>query len=65
MEKNALLATVLDLLPRTVDVGAEQPEDIIKRKCKLLIKKMPKDFDIKAIKKQRPVVYMESMNTVL
>ncbi len=58
MEKNALLATVLDLLPRTVEVGAKQPEEIIKEKCIVLLKKMPKDFDIKAVKKKRPVVYM-------
>jgi hypothetical protein len=65
MEKNALLATVLDLLPRTVEIGAKQPEDIIKEKCQRLLKMMPKDFDEKKVKKLRPVVYMQSMNTVL
>ena len=37
MEKNQLLATVLSLLPRTVEVGAKRPEDIIKEKCELIL----------------------------
>lgn len=65
MEKNDLLATVLSLLPRSVEVGAKRPEDIIKEKCQGLMKLMPPDFDIKALKKKRPVIYMESMNTVI
>ena len=58
MEKNALLSTVLDLLPRTVEVGAKQPEEIIKEKCKKLLKLLPPNFDLKLVKKKRPVVYM-------
>ena len=65
MEKNLLLGNVLNLLPRTVDVGAKQPEEIIKEKCQELVKTIPPDFDILRVKKLRPVVYMQSMNTVL
>jgi len=65
MEKNQLLATVLSLLPRTVEVGAKRPEDIIKEKCQLFLKGIPEDFDIKKVKKVRPITYMQSMNTVI
>ena len=65
MEKNALLKTVLNLLPRTVEVGQKQPEEIIKETCNDILSRLPEIFDTKHIKKKHPVIYMNSMNTVL
>lgn len=64
-EKHALLNTVLGLLPRTVEPGQKQPEDIIKEKCEEILKQLPEQFDLIEVTKKHPVKYNESMNTVL
>jgi len=33
MQKNSLLATFLELLPRTVEIGAATPEELMAVKC--------------------------------
>jgi len=65
MEKNKLLETFLGLLPRTVEIGAKTPEDIVSEKCAELLAKLPEIFDYKYVRKHHPVIYSNSMNTVL
>ena len=57
--------TVLSLLPRTAGGAGKTPDEIIKLKCKEILAKLPKSFDIDLVKKTHKVEYTESMNTVL
>jgi len=57
--------TVLSLLPKTAGGAGKTPDEIIKIKCKEILAKLPKSFDIDMVKKTHKVDYNESMNTVL
>lgn len=53
------------LLPRDVGGAGASTESIIKDKIKELVSKLPKPFDTDDAAKKHPVMYTESMNTVL
>jgi len=61
----SLLSTVLSLQPKAGGGGGVSIDDIIKEKCSNILEKMPKPFDINHVAKKYPIIYEESMNTVL
>eukprot|EP01017_Pseudomicrothorax_dubius_P027766 TRINITY_DN3239_c0_g6_i2.p1 TRINITY_DN3239_c0_g6~~TRINITY_DN3239_c0_g6_i2.p1 ORF type:complete len:389 (+),score=87.81 TRINITY_DN3239_c0_g6_i2:49-1167(+) len=64
-ETNTLLSTALSLLPRSTSGGGITPEQMIMEKCKATLAKLPPLFDVEEAAKRHPVMYEESMNTVL
>jgi dynein heavy chain len=65
IETNFITGTVLSLLPRSVGGGGASSEEVIKDKCRMILQKLAKEFDVEAAAKKHPVKYNESMNTVL
>jgi dynein heavy chain len=65
IETDFICETVLTLLPRDVGGGGASTDDIIKTKIKEILSKLPKPFDTDHASKKHPVLYEESMNTVL
>ena len=65
IEANTVCETILMLLPRDVGGSGASTESIIKDKIRELVVKLPKPFDTDEAAKKHPVIYKESMNTVL
>ena len=59
-----LLNTLLMLQPRTGGGGGSR-EDVVMDLAKDILDTLPPIFNMEAIQKQYPVIYEESMNTVL
>lgn len=53
------------MLPRDVGGVGVSAESLIKEKIKGILAKLPKQFDVDEVAKKHPVMYEESMNTVL
>ncbi|XP_035261919.1 dynein heavy chain 3, axonemal [Anguilla anguilla] len=64
-ETNQLLSGVLLTLPRQSGGGAKSPQEIVDELAADILSKLPADFDILMVIEKYPVVYEESMNTVL
>ncbi|XP_076154944.1 dynein axonemal heavy chain 3 [Alosa pseudoharengus] len=64
-ETNQLLDGVLLTLPRQTGGGAKSPQDIVDELAEDILCRLPADFDLEMVIKKYPVLYEESMNTVL
>ncbi|XP_077458505.1 dynein axonemal heavy chain 1 [Stigmatopora argus] len=60
-----LLGCVLRLQPRTASAGGKTLEEIVEEIVESIVAKIPKPFDTQEIVEKYPVLYEESMNTVL
>ena len=57
--------TILLTLPRQTGGGGKSPEDVMDELAADVLTKLPPDFNIEMVMNKYPVVYTESMNTVL
>uniref|UniRef100_A0A671RB77 Dynein heavy chain C-terminal domain-containing protein n=1 Tax=Sinocyclocheilus anshuiensis TaxID=1608454 RepID=A0A671RB77_9TELE len=64
-ETNQLLDGVLLTLPRQTSGGAKSPQEIVDELAGGMLAKLPPDFDIEMVTNKYPLLYEESMNTVL
>ena len=64
-ETSNLFDSILVTLPRQVSGAGKSPQQVITDLAKDILSKMPADFDEEKAMKKYPVVYGESMNTVL
>nr|XP_043909238.1 dynein axonemal heavy chain 3-like [Solea senegalensis] len=64
-ETNQLLEGVLSTLPREMGGGDKSPQEVVDELAGDILSKLPADFDIQMIIEKYPVMYEESMNTVL
>ncbi|MBN3303948.1 DYH3 protein, partial [Amia calva] len=64
-ETNQLLDGVLLTLPRQSGGGVKSPQEVVEELAADILSKLPADFDIETVMEKYPVVYEESMNTVL
>ncbi|KAK1880668.1 Dynein heavy chain 3 axonemal [Dissostichus eleginoides] len=64
-ETNQLLDGVLLTLPRQTGGGAKSPQEVVDELAEDILSKLPEDFDIQMVIEKYPVMYDESMNTVL
>ncbi|XP_036135820.1 dynein heavy chain 3, axonemal [Molossus molossus] len=64
-ETNQLFQGVLLTLPRQSGGSGKSPQDVIKELTQDILSKLPSDFDMEVVMNLYPVVYEESMNTVL
>jgi dynein heavy chain len=55
----------LSLLPRTTGGGGHSQEEILQEKAKDILGKIPEPFDMFLAARKHPIMYEESMNTVL
>lgn len=65
LETNFITETILSLLPRTAGGAGGSAEDMIKEKINGILDKLPPNFDNKEAERLHPILYEESMNTVL
>ncbi|XP_027467991.1 dynein heavy chain 3, axonemal [Zalophus californianus] len=64
-ETNQLFQGVLLTLPRQAGGSGKSPQEVIEELAQDILAKLPNDFDLEVVVKLYPVVYEESMNTVL
>ncbi|XP_037391966.1 dynein heavy chain 3, axonemal [Pygocentrus nattereri] len=64
-ETNQLLDGVLLTLPRQTGGGAKSPQEVVDELAEDIMSKLPSDFDVEMVMVKYPVMYEESMNTVL
>ncbi|XP_053350493.1 dynein axonemal heavy chain 3 [Clarias gariepinus] len=64
-ETNQLLNGVLLTLPRQTGGGAKSPQEVVDELAEDIMSKLPPDYNIEKVMSQYPVMYEESMNTVL
>ncbi|CAL8305136.1 unnamed protein product [Lota lota] len=64
-ETNQLLDGVLLTLPRQSGGGAKSPQEVVDELSEDILSKLPADFDMQMVVDKYPVMYDESMNTVL
>ncbi|XP_053480111.1 dynein axonemal heavy chain 3-like [Ictalurus furcatus] len=64
-ETNLLLKGVLLTLPRQTGGGAKSPQEVVDELAEDIMSKLPPDFNIEKVISKYPVMYEESMNTVL
>ena len=64
-ETNNLLDDLLKLQPKMSTTGGKSREEIVEDVSKDILAGMPEIFNIEAISKKYPVMYEQSMNTVL
>lgn len=64
-DANGLCGIMLGLLPRTVNKEGVSQDELIKQKCQEMILKLPAPYDLEEIGRQYPIIYEQSMNTVL
>jgi len=65
IEANNLCSSILSLLPKTSGETGMNLERFVKEKCQFFLKQLPKEFDLMDAMRKFPVLYEESMNTVL
>ncbi|CAH0560320.1 unnamed protein product [Brassicogethes aeneus] len=59
------LATLLLLQPQQTGAAAMSQDEVITDVSKSILENLPKEFDLDAISKRYPVLYEESLNTVI
>ncbi|KAJ4452164.1 Dynein heavy chain 1, axonemal [Periplaneta americana] len=64
-ETSSCLATLLELQPRVVGGAAQSQEEVASSLAKTINEEIPDVFDLDAISAKYPVMYEESLNTVL
>uniref|UniRef100_A0A8C6RT96 Dynein axonemal heavy chain 3 n=1 Tax=Nannospalax galili TaxID=1026970 RepID=A0A8C6RT96_NANGA len=64
-ETNQLFQGVLLTLPRQSGGSGKSPQEVVEELAQDILSKLPKDFNLEDVVKLYPVVYNESMNTVL
>uniref|UniRef100_A0A3Q3E168 Dynein, axonemal, heavy chain 1 n=1 Tax=Labrus bergylta TaxID=56723 RepID=A0A3Q3E168_9LABR len=64
-ETFALLGTVVRLQPRTASAGGKSHEEIVEEIVADIVVKIPQPFSVQEVMEKYPVLYEESMNTVL
>ncbi|XP_074775748.1 dynein axonemal heavy chain 3 [Athene noctua] len=64
-ETNQLFHGVLLTLPREAGGGGKSPQETVEDLAQDILSKLPSGFDVKEVMKVYPVLYEESMNTVL
>ncbi|XP_006876041.1 PREDICTED: dynein heavy chain 3, axonemal [Chrysochloris asiatica] len=64
-ETNLLFQGVLLTLPRQSSGSGKSSQEVVEELAQDVLSKLPKDFDLEVVMKLYPVVYEESMNTVL
>ncbi|KAG8128294.1 hypothetical protein E2320_015160, partial [Naja naja] len=64
-ETFALLAAIIQLQPKTSAVGGQSREEIVEETSNDILQKVPKPIDLHEVLLKYPVLYEESMNTVL
>ncbi|XP_026560379.1 dynein heavy chain 3, axonemal [Pseudonaja textilis] len=64
-ETNLLFDGVLLTLPREAGGGGKSPQETVEELAQDVLSKLPDDFDLEHVMKLYPVLYEESMNTVL
>ncbi|EGD83038.1 dynein heavy chain 2 [Salpingoeca rosetta] len=64
-ETNELFSSILLTLPRQQNAGGKSANETIDELCADVLSKLPKPFDHEVIQEKFPVMYTESMNTVL
>ncbi|XP_030655837.1 dynein heavy chain 3, axonemal [Nomascus leucogenys] len=64
-ETNQLFEGVLLTLPRQSGGSGKSPQEVVEELAQDILSKLPKDFDLEEVMKLYPMVYEESMNTVL
>ncbi|NXA07095.1 DYH3 protein, partial [Sapayoa aenigma] len=64
-ETNQLFHGVLLTLPREAGGGGKSPQEIVEDLAQDILSKLPSSFDMEEVMKAYPVLYEESMNTVL
>ncbi|KAK5599306.1 Dynein heavy chain 3, axonemal [Crenichthys baileyi] len=64
-ETNQLLEGILLTLPRQSGGGAKSPQEVVEELSEDILSKLRADFDIQVVMDKYPVMYEESMNTVL
>ncbi|KAM4725109.1 LOW QUALITY PROTEIN: dynein axonemal heavy chain 3-like [Anableps anableps] len=64
-ETNQLLEGILLTLPRQSGGGAKSPQEVVEELSEDILTKLPADFDTQMMMDKYPVIYEESMNTVL
>ncbi|NWU12959.1 DYH3 protein, partial [Cephalopterus ornatus] len=64
-ETNQLFHGVLLTLPREAGGGGKSPQEIVEDLAQDILSKLPSSYDMEEVMKAYPVLYEESMNTVL
>uniref|UniRef100_A0A8B9Z4J6 Dynein axonemal heavy chain 3 n=1 Tax=Bos mutus grunniens TaxID=30521 RepID=A0A8B9Z4J6_BOSMU len=64
-ETNQLFQGVLLTLPRQSGGSGKSPQEVVEDLAQDILSKLPNEFDLELVMKLYPVVYEESMNTVL
>nr|BAC35298.1 unnamed protein product [Mus musculus] len=64
-ETNQLFQGVLLTLPRQSGGSGKSPQEVVEELAQDILSKLPNDFNLEEVMKKYPVVYKESMNTVL
>ncbi|NXT35371.1 DYH3 protein, partial [Pelecanoides urinatrix] len=64
-ETNQLFSGVLLTLPREARGGGKSPQETVEDLAQDILSKLPSGFDMEEVMKVYPVLYEESMNTVL
>ncbi|CAI5792110.1 dynein heavy chain 3, axonemal [Podarcis lilfordi] len=64
-ETNLLFNSVLLTLPRQAGGGGKSPQETVEELAQDVLSKLPQDFDLEYVMEMYPVLYRESMNTVL
>uniref|UniRef100_A0A8C5RNN1 Dynein heavy chain n=1 Tax=Laticauda laticaudata TaxID=8630 RepID=A0A8C5RNN1_LATLA len=64
-ETFALLAAIIQLQPKTSAVGGQSREEIVEETSNDILQKVPPPIDLHEVLLKYPVLYEESMNTVL
>jgi len=64
-ETNELFSSILLTLPRSASGAGKSPNEIVDELCESILASVPEMFDVEGVGKKYPVLYDESMNTVL
>lgn len=62
---DTILGTALSLQPRATSSGGKSQDEVLAETCQEIIDKLPKVLDYERAQRKHPVLYEESMNTVL
>jgi len=60
-----IMNTALSLQPRASSAGGKTQDEVLADTCQGIIEKLPKELDYERAQRKHPVMYEESMNTVL
>ncbi|KAM6325251.1 LOW QUALITY PROTEIN: dynein axonemal heavy chain 1 [Podargus strigoides] len=64
-ESFALLGAITQLQPKTFTVGGRSREELVEETAKVILEKLPAPMDVQEVIHKYPLLYEESMNTVL